>query len=141
MTRAGLRVAALVPNTVGAKFDCFRFGDMPFAPPTGTYRLTGTIRLPPDRSTSIALFGEPSPQFVFERTGNGSMALHLQRDARAGMTDFAHDYRVPVGDADEVDVDLFADNGLVELSVGRGILSATNLFFPDEPAGRVTFGR
>jgi hypothetical protein len=102
-------------------------------------RLTGTIGTGPGQSEAIALFGEPSPQIAFERRGAGGAAVRLRRAARPGMTGFGHDYRVPIG-AHEVDVDLFVDNGLVELSLGRGTVWATCLFFPEDPAGRITHG-
>jgi sucrose-6-phosphate hydrolase SacC (GH32 family) len=53
------------------------------------------------------------------------------------MRSFAHDYAVPIGDVNEFEVEVFVDNGLVEVSANRGAVWATNLHFPDVPAGRV----
>jgi hypothetical protein len=57
------------------------------------------------------------------------------------MSDFSHDYNVPMGMLDEFDVEIFVDNGLVELSADRGRVWATNLHFPAEVAGRVVLTR
>lgn len=140
-TGAGLRVAASVPKQVSDEFDRFRIGDTPLVPRTGTYLLTGTIRLQPGQSSQIALFGEPVPQLTFGRGADGHVSLRLARPSMDGMHGFGHDYDVPVGTLDEFDVELFVDNGLVELSADGGRVWATNLHFPAEVAGRVAVTR
>jgi fructan beta-fructosidase len=140
-TAAGLRLAASVPNHVSNQFDRFRIGDTPLVPRTGTYMLTGTIRLQPGQVSQIALFGETVPQLIFERGVDGHVWLRLARAPTEGMRGFEHDYGVPMGTLDEFDVELFVDNGLAELSADEGRVWATNLHFPDDVAGRVAVTR
>lgn len=140
-TADGLRLAGAVPEQVAAEFDHFRLGDAPLVPRTGTYRLSGTIRLQPGQVCRVALFGETAPQFTFERDASGQTVLALRRGAIDGMDQFAHQYDVPLGPVDEFDVELFADNGIVELAVDGGRVWATNLYFPEDVAGRVTVER
>jgi fructan beta-fructosidase len=137
-TGKGLRVAASVPKQVSEQFDHFRLGDTPLVPRTGTYRLTGTIRLQRRQASRIALFGESHPQLSFERAADGQVSLRLVRTAIDEICGFAHDYAVPIGDLNEFEVEIFVDNGLVEVSADRGTVWATNLHFPDAPAGRVS---
>jgi fructan beta-fructosidase len=137
-TPDGLRVAASVPQYVSEPFDHLRLGDAPVVPRTGTYRLTGPIRLQPGEESELALFAESQPQMIFRRSDDGQVALRLVRAPRDGMREFAHDYDVPIGGLDAVDIEIFVDNGLVELSVDGGRVWVTNLYFPADVAGAVT---
>jgi sucrose-6-phosphate hydrolase SacC (GH32 family) len=136
-TPTGLRVAASVPKGVSDRFEHFRLDDAPVRPRTGTYRLTGTISLQLGSAVQIALFGEATPQLTLERAPNGLVSLHLERAPLEGLRDFAHDYRVPVGALEAVDLEIFIDNGLVEIAIDRGRIWATNLHFPADVAGRI----
>lgn len=140
-TTTGPRVAAVVPSHVAEQFDRFRISDTPLVPRTGTYVLTGTIRLQPGQALQIALFGEPVPHLSFERAAAGPVALRLVRAPAHAMPDFEHDYDVPLGTLDAFEVELFVDNGLVELSIDAGRVWATNLHFPAAVAGRVMVTR
>lgn len=137
-TEAGLRLAASVPEHVASQFDHFRLADAPLVPRTGTYRLSGTIRLQPGQSSEISLFGEAAAQVVFRRSIDGHAALVLHRGPMEGMPDFAHIYEVSIGAVEEIDLDLFVDNGIVELALNNGRVWVTNVNFPAEVAGRVT---
>jgi fructan beta-fructosidase len=140
-TEAGLRVAASVPEQVSSQFEQLHLEDARLEPRTGTYLLTGTIRLQPGQGMRIALFGESVPQLNFERRMDGGVSLRLARAPIDRIRGFAHDYRVPVGAPDEFDIELFVDNGLVELAADGGRIWATNLHFPEEPAGRIWLTR
>lgn len=137
-TDLGLRLAASVPEQVASQFDHFRLSDAPLVPRTGTYRLSGTIRLRLAHSSEIALFGESAPQIVFKRGTDGHTALWLHREPMAGLPDFGHSYEVPIGTSQEIDLDLFVDNGIVELALNSGRVWVTNVNFPADVAGRIT---
>lgn len=126
---------------MASKFDHFRLEDAPVVPRTGTYRLSGTIRLQPGQSANLTLFGEARPQLSFERTANGEVSLRLWRGPVADMQDFAHGYSVPLGDLDEFYIDVFVDNGLVQFAADDGRIWATNLHFPGEVAELVSLNR
>lgn len=140
-TQEGLRLAAAVPAAVAAQFDHFRLGDAPLVPRTGTYRLSGTIRLQHGQASGIALFGEVAPQLGFDRRAGGEAFLLLHRSPMAGIPGFEHRYGIPLGRLDEIDVEIFVDNGIVEVAVDNGRIWATNLYFPVHTAGRVSLVR
>jgi sucrose-6-phosphate hydrolase SacC (GH32 family) len=75
---------------------------------------------------------------VFRRASDQEASIRLLRAHMSEMPDYGHDYDVPIGALDELDLDIFVDNGLVELSADGGRVWATNLYFPDQPAGQVT---
>jgi fructan beta-fructosidase len=131
-TSEGLRVCQIVPPSVVAKFDRVELGDVPRS---GTYRIAARLTLDDDKPQGIALFGDPDPQFVFTRSRDGAVSV---RSIRAGIDDipkFAHDTDVRLAPDMALDIDIYVDNGLAELSVSGGLNWMTNLFFPANPAG------
>ena len=57
--------------------------------------------------------------------------------AERGIAYFEHDYKIDVPSSSSIDLELFVDNGVVELGVSGGLLWLTDLFFPANPAGRL----
>ena len=131
-----LRLAACVPDAVVAVFDHFDLADAPIVPRTGTYRLSGTVRLSREGSATLALFGE-APQFELRRSVAGDTTLRVRRPAVDGMPHFAHDYTIELGEIREVEIDVYVDNGIVELSLSGGRVWVSNLHFPARPAGQI----
>lgn len=140
-TSAGLGLAAEIPDQVASQFDHFRLSDAPLVPRTGSYRISGTLRLQFGQSVEVALFGEPKAQLIFTRSTGGETSLLLRRTAVEEMPAFNHRYSVPIGHLDEFDVDIFVDNGLVEIGVNRGRIWVTTLHYPAEVVGRIVVTR
>lgn len=136
-TADGWRVAAGVPAPLAATFAPIALADLPATPTRGTYRINGTIDLTAGQSAGITLFGEAEPQVRFTRDASGDVTLRLTRSAHADMPGFAHDYIVPLGRLDAVAVELFVDNGLMELCLDHGRVWATQLHFPHDLRGRI----
>jgi fructan beta-fructosidase len=131
-TLSGLRLRQEVPRAVAEAFDVVSSDAKPH---TGTYRFK--VQLAHDAtSLAIRLFGEDDPQFVFSRTGPRRVQLRTFRRAAHGEG-FAHDYVVELVEQQSVDLEIFVDNGLVELNVG-GEIWLTNVHFPANPAGPVS---
>jgi fructan beta-fructosidase len=135
------RLAARVPGEVRAAFPSFEFSVGIVAPYNAVYLLEGDIVLCAGEATSVALFGEASPQIVFERSTSGSIVLRLCREPREGLGGFAHRYDVPLGAAENVHVELYVDHGSVEMVLADGLFWVTNLYFPSKPSGEVTVRR
>lgn len=131
-TRRGLRLRQLVPPAVAARFELI---EPNATPPSGTYRMTTTLHLDAGASCGIALFGETEPQFILQRSADRLVSVRSVRGALPGVPQFAHDFDVQLVAEEPLDVELYVDNGLVELSVGGGLMWMTNLFFPSIPAG------
>lgn len=127
-TSQGLRLKQQVPADVAARFELLDPGQVPS---TGTYRM----RIPPGWAgeLSIRLFDSRDPLFVVSQAATGWRLRTLRHDHN-GIGGFAHDYWVdlPVGTEH---IDLFVDNGLVELFAADGLACLTNLHFPTDTAG------
>lgn len=136
-TPDGLRVKSVVPPEVAAAFQPLAPDGSAPAGIGGTYRFKGTADLRQARSLAIALFGEATPQFRFERGPDGQARLLVHRGEAPGMTAFGHDYTVGLGSGDVFDFELYVDNGLAELAVDGGLVWVTQLHFPIDPAGAV----
>lgn len=130
-TPDGLRVAASAPASVEAGFE----GQG--AP--GTYRLDRRITLAPGEQLAIHLFGEDQPHFIVSRTSGNRGSIRTMRQPVDGMDGFGHDYAVdlPWPATGALDLTLFIDRGLVELSAADGLVWITNLFFPAHPEAAV----
>lgn len=127
-TADGLRVAARVPAAVAAAYDAA------LAP--GVERIAFSTSPPIGTETSVTLFGAATPQLSLRRDGTNSWRLRTVRAALPGLPEFGHDYEVAFTwpSSEPLDVTLFIDRGLVELSLADGLVSVTNLYFPDDPA-------
>ena len=136
-TPAGLRVAGQVPSGVAAQFDRYELVDGLLTPNSGTYLVEGTVSIAPGEGRSISLFGEPAPQMIFERSASGSLSLVVRREPREGMNEFAHRYEVPLTETEDLDIELYVDNGSVEMVLENGLVWVTNLYFPSQPSGMV----
>lgn len=135
-TPDGLRVAARVPPAVQQAFAAAR-------PGTGRIALTADLAVGEERA--ITLFGERRPHFIVRRDTGARGSIRTLRGEMAGLDQFGHDYAVPLpwpaGGA--LDIVLFLDRGLAELSAADGLVWITNLFYPANPdaAPRIEAGR
>lgn len=130
-TAEGLRLRQTVPPSVVAAFEEVQLGG---TPASGTYRITARLDLEDGKPQGVALFGDSDPQFTFQRAGDGAISLRSRRSALADNEKFAHDMMVQLPAATPLDVELYVDNGIVELSVAGGLIWMTNLFFPPDTA-------
>jgi len=126
----GLRLKQKVPAAVSARFELLASGQ---TPTSGTYRLrlfwnhSGELK--------VNLFGSTEPHFVVSRRGNAVHVRTMRRDTHS-IAGLAHDYSMEL--AAHVDhIDIFVDNGLVELFAQDGLVCITNLHFPSNPSGVV----
>lgn len=126
-TPDGLRVAARLPAVAKAAFAT--------AKKPGTSRLDLKAELDVGEDLPIILFGENLPHFVVRRDSATHGSIRTVRRAIEGLDQFAHDYDVPVHwpQNGALDLTLFIDRGLVELSVADGVVWITNLFYPVDP--------
>lgn len=126
-TQDGLRVACRVPDTVEKGIDD--------AALPGTTRTALSADLDIGEDMVVALFGEREPSFVIRRTSDRQGSIRTIRYALDGVDHFAHDYQVdlPWPEHGPLDMTLFTDRGLVELSAADGLVWITNLFFPADP--------
>jgi fructan beta-fructosidase len=126
-TPDGLRVAARAPASAEAGFE--GQGSQ------GTYRVDRRVTLAPGEQLAIHLFGESPPHFIVHRDSHDRGSIRTIRQDVDGMDGFAHDYSVDLPwPADGVlDLTLFIDRGLVELSAADGLTWITNLYFPADP--------
>jgi fructan beta-fructosidase len=126
----GLRLRQSIPAAVSARFELLAPGQ---TPTRGTYRLA--LRLSPSSELKVSLFGSTEPHFVVSHRGKAVHLRTLRTDA-PGIPELAHDYSVELpSDADHIDI--FVDNGLVELFAADGLVCITNLHFPADPSGVV----
>lgn len=126
-TADGLRVAARVPQVAQRAIAA---GGRP-----GTSRHDLSQELAVGGELAITLFGEDRPHFVLRRTSSARGSIRTVRQAMAGLDQFGHDYTAdfPWPESEALDVSIFVDRGLVELSAADGLLWVTNLFFPANP--------
>lgn len=126
-TPDGLRVAAHVPASAEAGFGS--------AALPGTSRIDLMADLAVGEEMAIVLFGEEEPHFIVRRDNSERGSIRTIRQAITGMEQFGHDYLVdffwPANDV--LDLTLFIDRGLVELSAADGLVWITNLFYPANP--------
>jgi len=126
-TPDGLRVAAHVPLAVQSVIGAT---DRP-----GTGRCDLMADLAVGEHLAITLFGEDRPHFIVQRSAERRGSIRTIRHPVSGMDRFDHDYTVdlPWPDGDVLDITLFIDRGLVELSAADGLVWITNLFYPEHP--------
>jgi fructan beta-fructosidase len=129
-----LRLRQSVSASVAAAFEVVEFGG---TPRTGTYRSRASFDLAPGQSASIWLFGEAEPQFKLTAGDDGAVTARSVRASR-GIAHFEHDYTTGVPSNGSLELELFVDNGLVELSIAGGLVWLTDLFFPETPSGRLS---
>lgn len=128
-TPSGLRLRQVIPQSVAGQFESVSVGT---SPRSGTYRAVTRLDLTKVRAIGIVLFGEAAPQFVFTTSGAGDVTVRAHRPPLGEVSDFESDYEVCFQADVPLDVEVFVDRGLVELSVGGGLYWFTNLFFPAE---------
>lgn len=110
--------------------------------PDGVYRLKGHLDLSDGKNAEITLFGEDSPQ-ISVKYKDGAIEIrsrrHYQGTNEVMMNEFPHDYSFSqTHGAAQFDIELVVDNGSVELLVCGGMLSMTQLYFPEVPNGKVS---
>lgn len=134
-TPHGLRVAASLPGAVAQQ--------IPPLSERGSGQLDVSQSLAVGEEASIALFGEAAPHIVIRRTSEDRGFIRSIRQARDDLPDFGHNYDVNVDwpPSGTLDVTLYVDRGIVELTAASGQVWITNLYFPENPDGpaRVAF--
>ncbi|MFS8146216.1 glycoside hydrolase family 32 protein [Rhizobium sp. BR 249] len=135
-TPDGLRLGSFVPDAVSGAFPTIDLSSGQAQPPSGTYRLEKTVSLAPGSQVALSLFSADRPQFTFLRDENGRTRIRQVRDAYGDMNEFAHDYDIEAGDLGTFTLEVFVDNGLVELNLDK-IIWTTNVYYPDTPGGAV----
>jgi fructan beta-fructosidase len=128
-TPAGLRLRQRIPAAVAESFAAVASGQRPAS---GTYRCQ--VDFGDAQRVAVTLFGESEPQFVVTRRGAATTLL-TRRDAPRSIAGFAHAYEVELAPASGIE--LFVDNGLVELCTSDGLVFVTSLYFPADPAGEI----
>ena len=139
-----LRLIQRVTQGIAAQFETHALVQGSLEPNSGTYRLRGSLSLNPGECVSLTLFGAEQPQFSLTRDmESGNNFLTIKRSDQIigdqNLPNFACDYRIDVGNADAIFIDIFVDNGLTELCLDDGVIWATTLFFPDNVSGTVVF--
>lgn len=137
-TPDGLRIAQRVPEAVQRRFVELAQGQEPDRS-SGTYVFETTANLAIGQELTIALFGEGEAQFVVNRSGPDRGRIRTVRRGLDWLDHFAHDYWVdlPWPPAGGLDLKVYVDRGVVELSAASGLVWITNLFYPQHPEGAV----
>ncbi|OWV87630.1 hypothetical protein ATY78_03785 [Rhizobium sp. R635] len=135
-TPDGLRLGSFVPDAVSGAFPTIDLSSGQAQPASGTYHLEKTVSLAPGSQVALSLFSADRPQFTFLRDENGRTRIRQVRDAYGDMNEFAHDYDIEAGDLGTFTLEVFVDNGLVELNLDK-IIWTTNVYYPDTPGGAV----
>ncbi len=138
-TSQGLRLGAHVPEQMKSAFPQISLSDLPTHPSTGVFRLYGSVSLSVGETKALTLFGDLVPQFEFACNTDGSVTLRQRRAPMEGRTEFEHDYCIALGEMSAFDLEVFVDNGVVELNV-HDLIWSTNVYYPDQLAGRIQFG-
>lgn len=133
-TPDGLRVACRVPAMAEA--------GIAEAGLPGTNRTDLMADLEVGEELVITLFGEREPSFVVRRASVGRGSIRTIRHALDGLDHFAHDYALdlPWPENGMLDLTVYVDRGLVELSAADGLVWITNLFFPADPEAPLAVG-
>lgn len=139
--RDGPVLAQHVPSGIAGAFPELTIGAGTTATPGAVWRARLPVDLAPGQHLSIALFGEPTPHFVF-RNDHGTLKLRQFRSEAVGtggsLAGFARDLEVPLHGTGPTEVELYADHGMVELLTDAGRVSVSNLYFPADVTGGVT---
>jgi fructan beta-fructosidase len=137
-TPDGLRLGSYAPATVQNAFPQISLFDLPKEPSSGVFRLHGNLPLSEGETAALTLFGEAVPQFEFTRGDDGVVSLHQRRGPMEGSPEFEHDYSIPIGAVRDLVLEVFVDNGVVELNV-NDLIWTTNIYYPEKPAGQIRF--
>ncbi len=100
-----------------------------------------SMTLKPEINTSVQI--EPvEGTTLYLETNEQEMTLRCVRQARTWNLEFdqhyPHDYKIPLGDIREIDMQILIDQGSVEVLMDQGLYSVTNLAFPDSETKDVT---
>ncbi len=133
VTSQGLRLHQTLSSTVQAHFN-------QSPDESGTFCRKITLDLSYGQATEITLFGEDVPHFRVTKSFTGSVVIHTARQRIDGLPDFSHAYDIEFTPAQNgpVELDLYVDQGVVELVANDGLVWVTNLFFPENPAGTIS---
>jgi hypothetical protein len=110
-------------------------------PDSGVYRLRHNWHGAEGGGLALSLFDETDPVLVVERKGGNAYEVTFLRKGHPGI-DAARGYASRFSFSAVVegafDLDVFVDNGLVEIGCAGGRHWVSNLYFPADPAGVVT---
>jgi fructan beta-fructosidase len=133
----GLRLVQYVDPSAARQFPELAGG----VPASAVYRLRHRWVAPAGGRLALALFGEADPVLVVERKADSRYEVTMMRQAHPAIevirgyeTHFS--FEAVVDGA--FDLDVFVDNGLVEVGCAGGRHWVSNLYFPTDPVGAVT---
>jgi fructan beta-fructosidase len=139
-TPAGFRLVQRVDESAAASFSRLQVNPGTSATPqSGTYRLG--FELPAEAGgCTLALFGAPEPILAVRRLASGRLEVTFNRPPHPAIEperEFATRFGFEAEAADVFDIDVFVDQGLVEIGCGAGTHWISNAYFPAEPAAAV----
>lgn len=129
----GLRLVQSVDPATAAHFPAH-------APGAAVYRLRHAWTAAEGEQLSLALFGEPEPVLTIERHAGNRYRVTMLRNDHAFIAPergFATRFGFEAIHDGPFDIDVFVDNGLVEIGCAGGRHWVSNLYFPADPAGPV----
>jgi fructan beta-fructosidase len=133
----GLRLVQRVDESAAAHFPDLS-GTVP---DSAVYRLRHSWNGAEGARLALSLFDEADPVLVVERKGGNAYEVTFLRKGHPGI-DAAKGYSArfsfDVVIEGAFDLDVFVDNGLVEIGCAGGRHWVSNLYFPADPAGAVT---
>lgn len=119
-------------------------GEAPVEPRSSTYRLSADVSLVDGESVDLVLFGAARAPFRVERSGpeitRGARLPNGERLPVFGC-EYAIDVPLDASERDTLDIEVFVDNGPVELGLARGTTWVTLLHYPNDVRGSVRLHR
>jgi fructan beta-fructosidase len=141
-TPHGLCLGQRVDDAVQAAFDALPVAaGTPATPPSAAYRFAHRWAGEVGDELTLSLFGEADPVFTVRRTASDTWSVTINRGAHPAIAPergFATDFTIDIIHAGPLDIDVFVDHGLVEIGCAGGLHWFSNIYFPADPAGRVT---
>lgn len=110
-------------------------------PHSAVYRLQHRWDAPAGGRLTLSLFDETDPVLIVERKGGNAYEVTFLRKGHPGIDaarSYASRFSFEAVVEGPFDLDVFVDNGLVEIGCAGGRHWVSNLYFPADPAGVVT---
>lgn len=134
-TEDGLRLAQQVDTDAAELFDVLEPRGGAVTSPSKVFRVTDVFEGPVGSRWSVELFDEPIAVLTVERVASNRYVITNRRSAHEDISaeyDFRTEFSVEVAHAGAFDIQLFVDNGLVEIGCAGGLHWFSNIFFPTE---------
>lgn len=141
-SQEGLRLAQRVAVSAANRFPAVEATtNRAVQPGTSVYRLHHDWSAAPGGRLSLRLFGDTDPILTIGRKDGDRYVVTFSRQAHPSIEperDFATAFSFEAQLGERVDLDIYVDHGLVEISLGTGRHWVSNLYFPADPFGSVT---